>query len=122
MVRHVRNENREATLELTLAATKALVSDWALRAKQAEQAVGMLSAAATSTWTDEQMKAFAALIGQHMDQRARERSVHQQAVLQATALALTHAIKAEGEEQQQMLRDALRDVTTAITHGKVPSK
>lgn len=113
MTRQSRNVNREASLELSLTATKSLLSDYSLRARQAEQTASMLMRGAL---TDEQLKEFAALVGQQMDVRNTERSVQQQALLQMTVVALNAALQAEGEDRTALLTNIVRDLTSAISH------
>jgi hypothetical protein len=105
-----------ASLELQVAANKALVSDYAVRAQQAEQAANRAIATTQRQWTDAQVKAFAALITEHMERRAQERAIHQQAILQATLLALNEALKADAETQKAMLQTIVRETTTAVQH------
>lgn len=112
-MRQSSNYNREASLELSLAATKSLVSDYSLRMRQAEE---VASRAILGQMTDEQIEVFARLVGAHMEVRAVERSVHQQAILQATTIALNAALQASQEEQKEMLTAMLRDLTSAVQH------
>jgi hypothetical protein len=105
-----------ATLEFQLIANKALLSDYALRTRQAEQMTGHLIAEAHKAWDEHRIKQFADLIAKQMDQRVTERAVQQQAILQATLIALTSALKADGEERQKMLTTMLRELTTAVQH------
>jgi hypothetical protein len=112
-VRQSSNYNREASLELSLAATKSLLSDYSLRMRQAEE---VASRAVLGPMTDQQIEAFGHLVASHMDVRAVERSVQQQAILQATTIALNAALQAGPEEQKEMLTAMLRDLTSAVQH------
>ncbi len=113
-----RNASKEASLELSLAATKSLLSDYALRTRQAEATASRLVAETLDT---AQMHALSALIGQQIDVRNAERSVQQQAILQATVVALNAAMQLEGDEQKTMLAKIVRDLTSAVTHlNKLP--
>jgi hypothetical protein len=119
MTRQSRNVDREASLELSLAAMKSLVSDYALRARQAEE---LASRALLTAMTDTQVNDFANMVAGHMDARARERSIQQQALLQATVVALGAALNAEGEQQKTMLANMLRDLTSAVQHLELQTK
>lgn len=110
------DQTKIASLELQVAASKSLIADYAVRAQQAEQAASQAIAQAQRGWTDAQVKLFATLIAEHMDRRAQERAIHQQAILQATILALTQALNADTETQQKMLQTIIRETTTAIQH------
>lgn len=115
-MRQSRNVNREASLELSLSAVKSLVSDYAMRARHAEEAAQRLQG--TTEWTEEQIKSFGQMVATHMDQRSLERSVQQQAIIQATVVALGLALQAEADERQGMLTNMLRDLTSAVQHMK----
>jgi hypothetical protein len=106
------NYNREVSLELSLAATKALVSDYALRTRQAEEAFHRLVRGLEKSDLTE----FEATLGRHINIRAHERTVHQQAILQATLIALGAALKAEPEERDQILHQMFKDLTLSVQH------
>ncbi len=68
-------------------------------------------------WTDEQIEAFSAIVAKQIDARAQERSVQQQAVLQATVLAMNAAMKETEEfKKSRMLSNILRELTTSVQH------
>jgi hypothetical protein len=106
------------SLNLQVASLKAMISDLSLRARQAEQTAGHLMAQAHhEKWTDAQIQAFSGIVAKHIDARAQERSVQQQAVLQATSLALNAALKETDEvKKSKMLVNILRELSTSVQH------
>lgn len=111
-----RNVNREASLELSLAATKSLVSNYVMRAKQAEELAGRLL---MDKLNEQQMSVIVSLITEQIKLKAYERSVQQQAVLQATVVSLNAALQSpDADEQRRILRDMLRDLTSCVEHMK----
>lgn len=101
-----RNVNKEASLELSLAAMQSLNAEYLMRARQAEE-----FAAAASSNVD--MTQLVSLIQQHMQQRVTDRVVHQQAVLQTTLVALNTALK----EDDLTLRSSVNKVVEEITRS-----
>lgn len=87
-------------LELSVTALKSLLADYALRAKQAEETAGLLMA---KTLDDVGRMHLFQLLQQHIEARAHDRAVHQQAVIQTTCLALATALSQDDES----LRDAV---------------
>jgi hypothetical protein len=111
-----RNNSREASLELSLAAMKSLVSNYAMRAKQAEELAGRLL---MDKLNDQQMAAVVSLITEQIKLKAYERSVQQQAVLQATVVSLNAVLQTQdAAEQRRILLDMLRDLTSCVEHMK----
>jgi hypothetical protein len=106
------------SLNLQIASLKSLVSDLSLRAKQAEQTAGhLMRQAHHEKWTDVQVQAFAGIVAKHIDARAHERSVQQQAVLQTTALALNAALQEkDNNKKSRMLVNILRELSTSVQH------
>lgn len=106
------------SLELQVASLKSALSDYALRVRQAEQTAGELMAQAhREKWTDEQVGQFAQLIARQMEARSQERAVQQQAILQATTIALNAALKESNEEKKKkMLVNILRELSTSVQH------
>lgn len=115
MTHRNRNVNREASLELSLAAVKSLVSDYSLRCRQAEAATIALM---RDGFDVEGATKFAGLVGAQMQVRSMERAVQQQAILQATLIALTSALDAEPEEKQVLLVQIHKDLTLAVKHDR----
>ncbi len=113
MTRQSRNVDQVASLELSVAAFKSLISDYSVRAKQAEQMVGRLMG---DKLTDEQVQALAVLVGQHMDVKATERAVQQQALLQSTLIVLNAALQGDDESLRSLVNKAVRDLTMALSH------
>jgi hypothetical protein len=107
------SQSREASLQLSIDSLKSLTSSYVIRAKQAEELAGRLL---TERLNPEQMAELKMFIGQQMDVRSTERAVHQQAVIQATCVALTQALTLEGNVQRDMLVDILKNLTTAAAH------
>lgn len=111
-----RNVSREASLELSLASMKSLVSSYVLRAKQAEELAGRLL---MEKLNEQQMSMVVSLITEQIKVKAYERSVQQQAVLQATVISLNAALQTQdADEQRRILLDMLRDLTSCVEHMK----
>jgi hypothetical protein len=106
------------SLNLQIASLKAMISDLSLRAKQAEQTAGhLMRQAHHEKWTDAQVQAFAGIVAKHIDARAQERSVQQQAVLQTTSIALNAALKeTDDRKKARMLVNILRELSTSVQH------
>ena len=112
MTRQSPNYDRTASLELSLTATKALVSDYSLRARQAEEAFALL----IRSLDQKDLTAFEAVIAKHINVRAHERTVQQQAILQATLVALGAALNAGPEDRDHILRQVFKDLTISVQH------
>ncbi len=112
MTRRSPNYDRTASLELSLAATKSLVSDYSLRARQAEEAFARL----VHGLDKQNLFEFEAAIGRHVNVRAHERAVHQQAILQATLVAIGAALEADEESRKQILQQVFKDLTISVQH------
>ncbi len=106
------------SLNLQIASLKSMLSDLSLRARQAEQTAGHLMAQVHhEKWTDAQIQAFSAIVAKQIDARAQERSVQQQAVLQATVFAMNAALKeTEDFKKSRMLVNILRELSTSVQH------
>lgn len=106
------------SLELQVASLKSMISDLSLRARQAEQTAGHLMAQAHhEKWTDEQIQVFSGIVAKQIDARAQERSVQQQAVLQATVFAMNAAMKeADDDKKSKILVNILRELSTSVQH------
>jgi hypothetical protein len=68
------------SLNMSLTVLKSLLSDYAMRANQAEALVGKLMAEKLSP---EQLTDLARTVSAQMEMRSTERAVHQQALIQA---------------------------------------
>lgn len=119
MTHQSRNADTVASLELSITAFKSLVSDYAVRAKQAEQMAGRLIA---DNLTDEQVQALAVLVGQQLDARSTERAVQQQALLQATLIVLNAGLQGGDESLRSLVNKAVRDLTMALSHMNQPGQ
>jgi hypothetical protein len=106
------------SLNLQIASLKSMLSDLSLRARQAEQTAGHLMAQAHhEKWTDAQIATFSGIVAKQIDARAQERSVQQQAVLQATVLAMNAAIKeTDNAKKARMLVNILRELSASVQH------
>lgn len=76
-------------LEVSVAALKALVADYALRTQQAELLTSRLI---DSNLDDAAKIALFEVVQKQLEARAHDRAVHQQAVLEATCFALDAAL------------------------------
>lgn len=76
----------EAALNMSVDAHKSVISDLVIRTKQAEEMTAILL---SEKLTSEQRNvAFAQCLQVHIKDRANERAIHQQQVLQATSFAV----------------------------------
>jgi hypothetical protein len=106
------------SLELQVASMKSLVSDLSLRARQAEMTAGHLMAQAHhEKWSDEQIHIFAGIVAKQIDARSQERAVQQQAVMQATLIAMNAALRETDEiKKSKMLVNIVRELSTSVQH------
>lgn len=110
------NANREASLELSLAAMKSLVSNYVTRANQAEQLAGHLL---LEKLDPNQMATIERLVTEQIKFKDYERSIQQQAVLQATLLAVNACIQCKDpDEQRRMLILIARDLAMCVEHSE----
>ena len=108
-----KNYDKVVSLELSLAATKSLLSDYALRTRQAEQTAARLMA---DRLTDEQVKQLGEMIATQMDQRATERAVQQQALLQSTLIVLNSALQGDEETLRGLVNKVVEQTTMALSY------
>jgi len=101
-----KDQMRIASLEVTMASLQSTLSDYALRARQAEELVALHS----QNWD---MESISQTVIRHVDQRAEERAVHQQSLIQATILALTTALKGDEQELRQLVNTVVQELTKA---------
>jgi predicted LPLAT superfamily acyltransferase len=73
------------SLNMSLTVLKSLLSDYAMRANQAEAIANKLM---FDKLEDSQLNVLIMSMREHMDLRSKERAVHQQALIQATVLSL----------------------------------
>lgn len=106
------------TLQLQVTALKSTLSDFALRARQAEQMAGRLMAEAhKEKWEPAQIQELAALISKQIDARAHERAVQQQGVIQATVFALGAALnETDPSKKSRMLVNIHRELSASVQH------
>jgi hypothetical protein len=100
------DKQKIAMLSVTLSSLQSNLSEYALRARQAEEMVGLLS----SSWDHAQI---GALLGKHMDQRSNERAIHQQDIIQTTIVALNAALKCDDEGLREIVNKVAKELTTA---------
>lgn len=91
------------SLNMSIAVLKATSSDYALRAKQAEEMVGVLMA--KNVPAQMQQDIFR-LVAQHVDQRSLNNATHAHAIIEAAALSLTSAIKSLKAHADELPKDA----------------
>lgn len=114
-----RNVNRETGLEMSLNAAKSLLSDYAMRARQAEAATQLLI---TQKMDADGIARFATLVGSHMDLRSKERAVHQQALLQNVLAALSLVGGADEATLRSTVNNTVKQITIALGHMNIPAK
>lgn len=100
-----------ASLELTLNAYKSLIADYATRAQQAENMASFL----LKEKVEPQELGF--IIGQQLQQRSNEKAVQQQALLQATLIAL-HAGAQSGNDVtlREVVNNVIRDLSMSLSY------
>ncbi|EMI5828539.1 TPA: hypothetical protein ACP7Q5_004912 [Escherichia coli] len=99
-------------LEVSVAALKALVADYALRTQQAELLTSRLI---DSNLDDAAKIALFEVVQKQLEARAHDRAVHQQAVLEATCFALDAALAQDDEGLRETIVAIYRDLTTAVS-------
>lgn len=89
LVRQERTHKMEmASQQVLIDSLRSCISDYAIRTKQAEELTGILL---SEKLTQEQfMHILNTTIAQQMSDKANERAVHQQQILQATSLAVNN--------------------------------
>jgi hypothetical protein len=113
MTRESRAFNKEASLELSLAATKSLISNYAMRARHAEETASRLMSERLST---DQVQQLGSVIAAQMEQRANERAVQQQALLQSTLIVLNSALQGDEESLRTLVNTTVQQLTMALSH------
>lgn len=99
-------------LDVSVAALKALVADYALRTQQAELLTSRLI---DSNLDDAAKIALFEVVQKQLEARAHDRAVHQQAVLEATCFALDAALAQDDEGLRETIVAIYRDLTTAVS-------
>lgn len=96
-----------ASLEMTLASLKATLSEAHARARHAEEMVALMQ----SNWD---MQQVADVIKKHINQRAEERAIHQQALIQATIVSLNTALHSKEPIMNETVNTVLKGLTQAL--------
>jgi hypothetical protein len=96
------------SLNMSLSTLKSLLSDYALRANQAEAVAGRLM---SDKLSPEQFREVLTMMREQMNVRANERSVQQQALIQATLISL----EAGARGDDTLLRSTVNEVTKQLT-------
>lgn len=97
-----------ASLRMSVASLQSQMSDYALRARQAEQMFNMLQ-------NDAPWAAISQLLIEQMDQRSSERSVHQQNLIQNTVTLLTTALSYDDAQVRATVVKVVQGLTRALT-------
>jgi len=100
------------SLHMTVAALKSVNSEYIQRAQHAEQSVGVLM---KEKLPEELLRELMMLVAGQMDQRAKERAVQQQAVLQATLVALVAATKKDDAAMRQEVQHVVQELTRSLS-------
>lgn len=93
------------SLQMQLAAVQATVSDAHVRARQAEEI-------AAACMANVNLEGLGAIIGRHIEQKAAERAVQQQGLIQATLVSLNTALQSD---DSKVLRDTVNNVVKGLT-------
>lgn len=104
--------NSVETLHMSLTAMKAVNSEYLQRARHSEQAAAILM---QEKLPEELLRELLIAIGGQMDQRSQERAVQQQAVLQATLIALVAATKRDDATLRQEVQHVIQELTRALS-------
>lgn len=107
------------SLNMSLSTLKSLLSDYALRASQAEAITGRLLSEKLSP---EQFREVLKTMSEQMSVRANERSVHQQALIQATLLSLESALRGDEPTLRATVQEITKQLITAQSHMNTQSK
>jgi cobalamin biosynthesis protein CbiD len=97
---------KAASLQMTLTALQSNLSENVQRARHAEEMVSMLQTQGT-------MEQVAQLVMRHMDERSKDRSVHQQALIQTTAFSLNAALQGNEAELRALVNTVVQGLTRA---------
>ena len=101
------DKQKVAMLSMKLASLQSNLSEYAQRARQAEEMVGLLSA----NWDHDKV---GMILAKHIEERAQERAIHQQNLIQTTITALTSALKSDDYDQmRQIVNTVAKELTTA---------
>jgi hypothetical protein len=101
------------SLNMSISVLKSLLSDYALRANQAEAITGRLM---SDKLDDQQFKALLHAMSEQMDVRSKERAVHQQALIQATIISLEAASKEDEAKFRASVVEVVKQLVTAQSH------
>src|SRR5271156_1814624 len=101
------------SLNMSLTTLKSLLSDYALRANQAEAVAGRLLSDKLSL---EQFGEILTLMREQMNVRANERSVQQQALIQATLISLEVAARGDDKTLRATVNEVTKQLTMAQSH------
>lgn len=104
--------NSVESLNMSLAAMKAVSSEYLQRAQHAEQSAGILM---QEKLPQELLRQLMLAVIEQMNQRGKERAVQQQAVLQATLIALTAATKRDDATMRQEVEHVIKELTRALS-------
>lgn len=106
---------RDAAQQLIIDSLRSNLSDYALRTKQAEELTGILL---NEKLTPDEMNALIhATVMQHITDKANERAVHQQQVLQTTSLAVNNLRNMLKDELSEDIVSAIRGTVNIIVQG-----
>lgn len=104
--------NSVETLNMSLAALKSLTSEYVQRAQHAEQTAGILM---QDKLPQDLLRELVLALSEQMNQRGKERAVQQQAVLQATLIALVAATKRDDANMRQEVEHVIKELTRALS-------
>jgi len=101
------------SLNMSITALKSLLSDYALRANQAEAITGRLLG---EKLDDQQFRSLVIAMNEQMTVRGTERAVHQQALIQATVLSLEAALRDSGDSLKAQVQEVTKQLTMSQSH------
>jgi hypothetical protein len=107
------------SLNMSLTALKSLLSDYALRANQAEALLGRMF---SDKLTPEQVAELIKTVSEQMHVRASERVVQQQALIQATLVSLEVGLQGDAEGLRATVANVVKSLTLSQSHMNASSK
>lgn len=102
-----KNANTLQGLQMAIDVMKSLASQANLRAKHAEEIANAITEAKVPKWMQEEL---GRLLQKHMNERAFERTVHQQALIQNAELSLNVALQGPQENLKEAVQTILKEI------------
>lgn len=109
-------ERKCASLELTATSLQSLISEYSMRAVQAEEAAAALLA-------DADVIQLSAMFAAHSHQNLNHKAIQQQSLLQMTLILLNAALQDDDQNLRTLVNKCCKDLTTALSYmNRVPNQ